>query len=83
VRYAFGPVTARPTYRFVPAAEASRDSDAIIRLELPWLDVAKDVAVEVEDGQLVVRGEAPPPSRRAPKIVPPPESALRLRTVTS
>ena len=43
---------------FVPAAEVSRDGeDAVVRLELPGLDVAKDVTVEVDRGQLVVRGE--------------------------
>jgi len=29
----------------------------VVRLELPGLDVEKDVTVEVERGQLVVRGE--------------------------
>jgi HSP20 family molecular chaperone IbpA len=43
---------------FVPAAETRRDGDdAIVRLELPGLDFAKDVTVEVDRGQLVVRGE--------------------------
>ncbi|MGI9001215.1 MAG: Hsp20/alpha crystallin family protein [Pseudonocardia sp.] len=49
---------AGPHAAHVPAAEADRDGDdAVIRLELPGLDVAKDVAVEVADGQLVVHGE--------------------------
>jgi HSP20 family molecular chaperone IbpA len=43
---------------FVPAAEILRDGDdALVRLELPGLDVAKDVTVEMDRGQLVVRGE--------------------------
>jgi HSP20 family molecular chaperone IbpA len=57
VRAAFGPT--RSTVReFTPAAEVSRDGDdAVVRLELPGLDVEKDVTVEVEQGRLVVRGE--------------------------
>jgi HSP20 family molecular chaperone IbpA len=57
VRQAFGPA---PTRRsgFVPAAEVARDGDdAVVRVELPGLDVEKDVTVEVDRGQLVVRGE--------------------------
>jgi HSP20 family molecular chaperone IbpA len=57
VKAAFGPT--RSTVRgFTPAAEVSRDGDdAVVRLELPGLDVDKDVTVEVEQGRLVVRGE--------------------------
>jgi HSP20 family molecular chaperone IbpA len=44
--------------QFVPAAEVSRDGDdAVLRLELPGLDVDKDVTVEVSGGRLVVRGD--------------------------
>lgn len=61
VRNAFGPVATRPAARptgFVPAAEISRDGDdALVRVELPGLDVTNDVEVEVDRGQLVVRGE--------------------------
>jgi HSP20 family protein len=48
-----------PTTRaFVPAAEVTRDGDdAVVRLELPGLDVEKDVTVEIDGGSLVVRGE--------------------------
>lgn len=54
VRRTFG---AEPT-GFVPAAETSKDGDdAIVRIELPGLDVEKDVTVEVKNGQLVIRGE--------------------------
>ena len=57
VRRAFGPVQTRPT-AFTPAAEVTRDgADALVRLEVPGIDVAKDVTVEVTNGQLVVRGE--------------------------
>jgi HSP20 family protein len=43
---------------FRPAAEVSREGeDAVVRLELPGLDVEKDVTVEVERGALVVKGE--------------------------
>lgn len=53
-RRAFGPVS----NNFVPAAEIEHDGeDAVVRLELPGLDVAKDVTVEVDRGRLVVRGE--------------------------
>lgn len=56
VRDAFGPV--RNGFGFTPAAEITRDGDdAVVRLELPGVDVDKDVTVEVDRGQLVVRGE--------------------------
>jgi HSP20 family protein len=43
---------------FSPAAEVVKDGDdAVVRLELPGVDVAKDVTVEVDKGQLVIRGE--------------------------
>lgn len=61
VHHAFGPAGPRPAVRrtgFVPAAEVVREGDdAVIRLELPGLDVANDVTVEVDRDQLVVRGE--------------------------
>lgn len=62
LRPAFAPVavrtsTTRPT-GFAPAAEIVRDGDdAVVRLELPGLDIEKDVTVEVDRGRLVVRGE--------------------------
>lgn len=58
VRRAFGPtVTTRP-HGFVPAAELVREGDdAVVRLELPGLDVEKDVTVEIDRGRLVVKGE--------------------------
>jgi len=61
VRRTFGPSafgSVRRTFGFTPAAEVTRDgSDAVLRLELPGVDVSKDVVVEVVSGQLVVRGE--------------------------
>ena len=61
VRRTFGPRafgSVRSGSGFTPAAEVTRDgSDAVVRLELPGVDVAKDVVVEVIDGRLVVRGE--------------------------
>jgi HSP20 family protein len=57
VRSAFRPAVTG-TGAFAPAAEVRRDGDdAVIRLELPGVDVTKDVTVEVDRGQLVVRGE--------------------------
>src|SRR5688572_4499801 len=60
VRAAFGPSAGWPTARaaFTPAAEIVRDGeDAVVRLELPGVDVANDVTVELADSSLVVRGE--------------------------
>ena len=43
---------------YVPAADVVRDGDdAIVRLELPGVDVAADVTVEIVGHRLVVRGE--------------------------
>src|SRR5664279_1710947 len=60
VRRAFLPA-ARPADRpagFVPAADLERDGDdAVVRLELPGLDVDKDVSVEIDGGRLVIKGE--------------------------
>lgn len=59
VRRSFGSdVAARRADAFAPAAEARRDGDdAVIRLDLPGVDVAKDVTVEVKANQLVISGE--------------------------
>jgi len=63
----FGPAAATDWYKpaneqtgsgFRPAAEIVKDGDdAVIRVELPGVDVEKDVNVEVERGRLVIRGE--------------------------
>ena len=43
---------------FTPAAEVVKDGDdAVIGLELPGVDAAKDVNVEVDRGHLVIHGE--------------------------
>jgi HSP20 family protein len=61
VRRAFGtPFTATlPVARgFTPAAEVDRDGeDAVVRVELPGVDVERDVTVEVDRSRLVIRGE--------------------------
>jgi HSP20 family molecular chaperone IbpA len=41
-----------------PAAEIAKDGDdAVVRVELPGVDVEKDVNVEVDKGRLVIHGE--------------------------
>jgi HSP20 family protein len=43
---------------FTPAAEIVKDGeDAVVRVELPGVDIAKDVNVEVDRGHLVIHGE--------------------------
>ena len=53
------PVTAFvPVTGFVPPAELTRDEqDAVLRLELPGVDVTNDVTVELDNGWLTVKGE--------------------------
>lgn len=59
----FGPAAASDWLKplpagFHPAAEVISDGDdAVIRVELPGVDVEKDVKVDVEDGRLVIHGE--------------------------
>ena len=59
----FGPAARRTgsspaTSGFKPAAEIVKDGDdAIVRVELPGVDVDKDVNVEVDSGRLVIHGE--------------------------
>ncbi len=63
VRDFFGPATAddgasASRLRVHPAVEVARDGDdAVIRVDLPGVDVSKDVDVEVDQGRLVIRGE--------------------------
>lgn len=62
LREFFGPATVsewKPVTRgFSPAAEVVKDGDdAVVRLELPGVDVDKDVNVELDRGRLVVHGE--------------------------
>ncbi len=43
---------------FVPAVEVVRDGqDVVVRVELPGVDVERDVSIEVERGKLVLSGE--------------------------
>jgi HSP20 family molecular chaperone IbpA len=43
---------------FVPAAEIVRDGkDAVVRVELPGVDITKDVTVELANGRLWIHGE--------------------------
>ena len=43
---------------YVPAADVVRDGDdAVVRLEVPGVDVASDVTVEIVGHRLVIRGE--------------------------
>ncbi|ULE34524.1 Hsp20/alpha crystallin family protein [Mycobacterium sp. IDR2000157661] len=60
VRDFFGPATADDWFAggFSPASEIVKDGDdALVRVELPGVDVDKDVHVEVERGHLVIHGE--------------------------
>jgi len=59
VRDFFGPAAADDWFKgFRPAAEIAKDGDdAVVRVELPGVDVEKDVNVEVDKGQLVIYGE--------------------------
>lgn len=58
-RQAFAPGTAEEMdTAFTPAAETHREGeDALIRLELPGVDVANDVSVEIAGRDLVISGE--------------------------
>ena len=63
LREFFGPAAAADWFKpvtcgFNPAAEIVKDGDdAVVRLELPGVDVEKDVNVEVDKGRLVIHGE--------------------------
>jgi HSP20 family protein len=58
VRRAFAPVPVQRQTGFTPAADVTREgADAVVALELPGIDAASDVHVDVEDGRLVVHGE--------------------------
>jgi HSP20 family molecular chaperone IbpA len=59
----FGPAATADWFKpvangFNPAAEVVKDGDdAVVRLELPGVDVETDVNVEVDKGRLVIHGE--------------------------
>jgi HSP20 family molecular chaperone IbpA len=62
LREFFGPAAAsdwfKPVTGFNPAAEIVKDGDdAVVRLELPGVDVDNDVNVELVEGRLVIHGE--------------------------
>jgi len=60
VRDFFGPAAADDWFRggFTPSAEVVKDGDdAVVRVELPGVDVAKDVNVEVDRSRLIIHGE--------------------------
>jgi len=59
VRDFFGPATATEWAKGInPAVEVTKDGDdAVVRVDLPGVDVDKDVNVEVDKGRLVIRGE--------------------------
>jgi HSP20 family protein len=62
VRRAWGPQGARSgsavTAGYVPACEVTKDgTDVVIMLELPGIDVEKDVDIEVAQGRLTITGE--------------------------
>ena len=53
------------TVGYVPAIDMTTDEgDVVIRLELPGLDIEKDVDIEVHDGLLTVSGERRDTSER-------------------
>jgi HSP20 family protein len=56
VRRSFG--SAGQATAWVPAADVIRDgADVVVTLELPGVDVEKDVTVEVAEGRLLITGE--------------------------
>ncbi len=60
MRSAFAGPAAVATERtdFMPSAETLRDGDdAVVRLEVPGIDVERDVTVEAVAGRLVIKGE--------------------------
>ena len=60
VRDFVGPAAADDWFRggFTPSAEVVKDGDdAVVRVELPGVDVAKDVNVEVDRSRLIIHGE--------------------------
>ena len=59
VREFFGPATAGDWAKGInPAVEVAKDGeDAVVRVDLPGIDVDKDVTVEIANGRLVIRGE--------------------------
>lgn len=53
-----GPASMGSMAGFVPAVEVRReDADVVVRVELPGVDVERDVSIEVDRGKLVISGE--------------------------
>ena len=83
VRDFFGPATANDWASAAksavnPAVEVARDGDdALIRVDLPGVDVDKDVTVEVDKNRLVIRGE-----RRDERTEERTEDGGEVRTLT-
>ena len=60
-------ISGRPARALLPSPEGrhlvpvtdiyARDGDMVIRLDLPGIDVTKEVKVEIEGDELVIRGE--------------------------
>ncbi|GLZ53004.1 Hsp20/alpha crystallin family protein [Actinomycetospora sp. NBRC 106378] len=58
VRGTFGTPRQAESAWYVPAADVVRDGDdAVVRVELPGVDLASDVTVEVVEHRLVIAGE--------------------------
>jgi HSP20 family protein len=58
VRRTWGRPAGRSVAGFVPACEIIAEGrDVVIKLELPGVDVAKDVDISVHEGRLVITGE--------------------------
>lgn len=72
VRRAWTPArsaTSRSTAGYVPAVELARDgADVVIRLELPGVDVARDVDIEVAEGRLTISGQREDTGRGQPLV---------------
>ncbi len=61
VRRTWGAQGRATTAGFVPAVEVVRDGeDMLVRVELPGVDVERDVTIEVDRGRLVISGERRP-----------------------
>jgi HSP20 family protein len=60
-----GTAAGRRTLGYVPAIDMATDGgDVVIRLELPGLDIEKDVEIEVHENRLTISGERRDTSER-------------------
>jgi len=65
VRRTWGPQSGRTTAGYVPAVEVAKDGgDVVITLELPGIDVERDVDIEVASGRLTISGQRMGPERQ-------------------